>query len=221
MDNIVYNETRTAYLKQHSIKDFNLAKDCDQYSDSLAVVLYASNFADFRALPGKYDKEVIKAISAVLKANQMEKDEKERFQIYMIPKYDRFFDEMIMLFKLNSSQEFIDKLCTIVAKPKIRIKWELRTAGNPNAEESKVGNLEIPFKAGESLSGIQGFDFYVSKLLFNYSVMLEWQESSRSSQGHHYLRPNLEEKLWNEMLLADCTIVSSDGTENKCHRNVR
>ncbi|CAL8135698.1 unnamed protein product [Orchesella dallaii] len=348
MDNIVYNETRTACLKQHSIQPFNLAKD----SESPAVELYASKFADFRALPGKYDKEVIKALSAVLKANEM--DEKERFKIYMIPNYDRFFNEMSMLVKLNFSQGFADKLCTIVAKPIIRIVWKIQTVGYPNGEKvhdggnldvplkagqfsheiqgfgsSDVGinvskfsfiysvilewkefyigtmgsqghcirpnleeklwnempladctivsfsvlakaarknkslgelanppttekeqpksiisspagnrrlkiqessrvneikqaeaNLEIPFKAGESLSGIQGFDFYVSKLLFNYSVMLEWQESSRSSQGYHYRRPNLEEKLWNEMLLADCTIVSSDGTENKCHRNV-
>ncbi|CAL8135738.1 unnamed protein product [Orchesella dallaii] len=202
MDNTLYTETRTANLQQSCAKAFNLGKDCNQYADNRALLLYTPKLAEFKAINDVYDLEVIKAISAVLEENEVEKDEKERCKIHMIPKYDTFFDQISILVKLNFSKGFVDKLYTIVAKPIIH----------------------VTLKAGESSSEIQacrsvdGFP-YGSEFSFLYSIDLEWHEFSMGSPGN-FIRPNLGEKLWNEMVLADCTIVSSDETENKCYRSV-
>ncbi|CAL8135704.1 unnamed protein product [Orchesella dallaii] len=199
-------------------------KDCNQYVDNRAMLLYTPKLAEFKAINDVYDLEVIKAISAVLEGNEVEKDEKERCKIHMIPKYDTFFDQISISVKLNFSQGFVDKLYTIVAKPIIRIIWSLVNVRIPKARQIAQGLLDAPLKAGESSSQIQacrsvdGFP-YGSEFSFLYSIILKWQEFSMGSPGD-FIRPNLGDKLWNEMLLADCTIVSSDETENKCHRSV-
>ncbi|CAL8135756.1 unnamed protein product [Orchesella dallaii] len=51
----------------------------------------------------------------------------------------------------------------------------------------------------------------------SYSITLEWKDFSIRSQN---MKTDVIEKLLNQMLLADCTIVASNKDEFECHRNI-
>ncbi|CAL8135694.1 unnamed protein product [Orchesella dallaii] len=146
----------------------------------------------------------------------------------MIPKYDPFYNQLGIFVKLIFSQEFVDKLCTFLTKPKILVAGKVRILENSyGVELYDCGGFEVPLTPGEFSFELQGFknisSYFpsVSRFSFYHSVILEWKDLPVNSQGQcNYIRPNVCEKLWNDMLLADCTIVSSDRIESKCHRSV-
>ncbi|CAL8130951.1 unnamed protein product [Orchesella dallaii] len=56
-----------------------------------------------------------------------------------------------------------------------------------------------------------------TNLVLKYSVLLQWQNNQLKFPA---VKVNVLEKLFDEKLLADCSLVLSNGTEVKCHRNV-
>ncbi|CAL8130957.1 unnamed protein product [Orchesella dallaii] len=56
-----------------------------------------------------------------------------------------------------------------------------------------------------------------TRLILTYSVILQWRDTKAEFPS---VRVNVLEKLFDEKLLADCSLILSNGTEVKCHRNV-
>ncbi|CAL8135752.1 unnamed protein product [Orchesella dallaii] len=213
--------TRRVYLQNSLRKEFNLTKDCNKYHENNSLLLYTPNVADFTAIDQQYDNEIIKAIAAVLEKFELEKDNKVGCKIYMIPKYDPFYNQLGIFVKLIFSQEFVDKLCTFLTKPKILVVGKGGPVGYSYDESYDCGAFDLPLTSGEfsfELHGFKNISMYfssVSRFSFYHSVTLEWEDLSVNSPGqfhsdvlHTMLTSGLSESQTNRIEMDD---ISQEG----------
>ncbi|CAL8130955.1 unnamed protein product [Orchesella dallaii] len=214
---------KQVYLLKECQRKFECKRENQgEYQGELG--LFQPQLENFKPFPNeKYEEKEIFDIKNAI--DQFSKPLVNNSWLQLVAQYDTFYESYKVMLKVKVNSSFAKKLCMDLVEPKVVVQgtftytYFLANGGWRPADD-------IDLEKEETISDFEGASKMVeicnkvpsgTYLSLKYSVILQWRDTKLHLP---VVKVNILEKLFNEKLLADCTITLPNGSEVQCHRNI-